>query len=343
MPTRAIATSLVAQFASFLEAVPDASILLSSSGTIMSINSLAVALFGYDREALLGQGVDLLLPAAARAAHVQHRAAYASNPRTRIMGAGMELAGCRADGSEFAAEVSLATFDLDGEPVVFAAIRDLTERKRVEAKVSRLEDEVLREEGKVSRLEDEVVREEGLRKGEQKRADWAEKEAVLDDLTGLGNRRSWKVSLDQEEARCVRYGRTASVLFIDLDDLKQINDAHGHPAGDALLRRAAEVISAVAREGDFIARIGGDEFTILAINAADSEAMSLSDRLHNSLREAGIEASSGYAVRSLEEGLRGAWRIADQRMYAMKAAKKVAQEESGDRRGAPLPVGTPTP
>jgi len=295
----------------------------------MSINSLAVALFGYDREALLGQGVDLLLPAAARAAHVQHRAAYASNPRTRIMGAGMELAGCRADGSEFAAEVSLATFDLDGEPVVFAAIRDLTERKRVEAKVSRLEDEVLREEG--------------LRKGEQKRADWAEKEAVLDDLTGLGNRRSWKVSLDQEEARCVRYGRTASVLFIDLDDLKQINDAHGHPAGDALLRRAAEVISAVAREGDFIARIGGDEFTILAINAADSEAMSLSDRLHNSLREAGIEASSGYAVRSLEEGLRGAWRIADQRMYAMKAAKKVAQEESGDRRGAPLPVGTPTP
>jgi diguanylate cyclase (GGDEF)-like protein/PAS domain S-box-containing protein len=329
MPTRAIATSLVAQFASFLEAVPDASILLSSSGTIMSINSLAVALFGYDREALLGQGVDLLLPAAARAAHVQHRAAYASNPRTRIMGAGMELAGRRADGSEFAAEVSLATFDLDGEPVVFAAIRDLTERKRVEAKVSRLEDEVLREEG--------------LRKGEQKRADWAEKEAVLDDLTGLGNRRSWKVSLDQEEARCVRYGRTASVLFIDLDDLKQINDAHGHPAGDALLRRAAEVISAVAREGDFIARIGGDEFTILAINAADSEAMSLSDRLHNSLREAGIEASSGYAVRSLEEGLRGAWRIADQRMYAMKAAKKVAQEESGDRRGAPLPVGTPTP
>jgi diguanylate cyclase (GGDEF)-like protein/PAS domain S-box-containing protein len=329
MPTRAIATPLVAQFASFLEAVPDASILVNSSGTIMSINSLAVALFGYDREALLGQGVDLLLSAAARAAHVQHRAAYASNPRTRIMGAGMELAGRRADGSEFAAEVSLATFDLDGEPVVFAAIRDLTERKRVEAKVSRLEDEVLREEG--------------LRKGEQKRADWAEKEAVLDDLTGLGNRRSWKVSLDQEEARCVRYGRTASVLFIDLDDLKQINDAHGHPAGDALLRRAAEVISAVAREGDFIARIGGDEFTILAINAADSEAMSLSDRLHNSLREAGIEASSGYAVRSLEEGLRGAWRIADQRMYAMKAAKKVAQEESGDRRGAPLPVGTPTP
>ena len=329
MPTRAIAAPLVAQFASFLEAVPDASILVSSSGTIMSINSLAVALFGYDREALLGQGVDLLLPAAARAAHVQHRAAYASNPRTRIMGAGMELAGRRADGSEFAAEVSLATFDLDGEPVVFAAIRDLTERKRVEAKVSRLEDEVLREEG--------------LRKGEQKRADWAEKEAVLDDLTGLGNRRSWKVSLDQEEARCVRYGRTASVLFIDLDDLKQINDAHGHPAGDALLRRAAEVISAVAREGDFISRIGGDEFTILAINAADSEAMSLSDRLHNSLREAGIEASSGYAVRSLEGGLRGAWRTADQRMYAMKAAKKVAQEESGDRRGAPPPVGTPTP
>jgi diguanylate cyclase (GGDEF)-like protein/PAS domain S-box-containing protein len=329
MPTRAIATPLVAQFASFLEAVPDASILVSSSGTIMSINSLAVALFGYDREALLGQGVDLLLPAAARAAHVQHRAAYASDPRTRIMGSGMELAGCRADGSEFAAEVSLATFDLDGEPVVFAAIRDLTERKRVEAKVSRLEDEVLREEG--------------LRKGEQKRADWAEKEAVLDDLTGLGNRRSWKVSLDQEEARCVRYGRTASVLFIDLDDLKQVNDTHGHPAGDVLLRRAAEVMSAVAREGDFIARIGGDEFTILAINAADSEAMSLSDRLHNSLREAGIEASSGYAVRSLEGGLRGAWRIADQRMYAMKAAKKVAQEESGDRRGAPPPVGTPTP
>jgi PAS domain S-box-containing protein len=122
-----------ALFATFLEAVPDAIIGVVADGGIVMVNAKAEALFGYTRDDLVGQPLELLVPDSIRD-HSQLRVAYFQAPVPRPMGLGMELSGRRRDGSEFPAEVSLAWIELDGRLLVIAAVRDITERKRAEAK-----------------------------------------------------------------------------------------------------------------------------------------------------------------------------------------------------------------
>ena len=122
-----------ALFATFLEAVPDAIIGVVADGGIVMVNAKAEALFGYTRDDLVGQPLELLVPDSIRD-HAQLRVAYFQAPVPRPMGLGMELSGRRRDGSEFPAEVSLAWIELDGRLLVIAAVRDITERKRAEAK-----------------------------------------------------------------------------------------------------------------------------------------------------------------------------------------------------------------
>ena len=97
------------------------------------------------------------------------------------------------------------------------------------------------------------------------KADLAEMEqhAYHDVLTGLSNRRYFIESLDNRIARCQRYGDNCALLFLDVDNLKRVNDAHGHAAGDALLVRLAEILKDHTRTSDVVARIGGDEFGLL--------------------------------------------------------------------------------
>lgn len=102
---------------------------------------------------------------------------------------------------------------------------------------------------------------------EARRVERAEVEALSDGLTGLFNRRGWTRLLGGEEARCRRYGHSAGGIVVDLDNLKWVNDSAGHFAGDELLARAASVMTAVKRSPDVVARVGGDEFTLLAVDA----------------------------------------------------------------------------
>jgi hypothetical protein len=122
-----------ALFAAFVEAVPDAIVGVVANGTILVVNSQAEKLFGYDRDDLIGQQLEILVPSSVRD-HSQLRSQYFQDPVPRPMALGMELSGMRRDGSEFPAEISLAAIDLDGRLVVIAAVRDITERKRAEAK-----------------------------------------------------------------------------------------------------------------------------------------------------------------------------------------------------------------
>ena len=120
-------------FATFLEAVPDAIIGVVANGSILIVNAKAQALFGYGRDELVGQPLELLVPDSFHD-HSQLRATYFQSPVPRAMGLGMELSGRRRNGSEFPAEISLAQMELDARLVVIAAVRDITERKRAEAK-----------------------------------------------------------------------------------------------------------------------------------------------------------------------------------------------------------------
>ncbi|MGC3998397.1 MAG: ATP-binding protein [Anaeromyxobacter sp.] len=116
-----------------LEAMPDALVIADEAGTILYVNESGEALFGYPRERLLGRPVEVLLPARFRAMHQVHRSGYQGAPRRRPMGLGLELSGLRQDGSEFPAEISLAPLRVDGRPCTVAAVRDVTERRKVEA------------------------------------------------------------------------------------------------------------------------------------------------------------------------------------------------------------------
>jgi PAS domain S-box-containing protein len=117
---------------SLLESVPDAMIVADEAGTIVHVNGGAERLFVWSREDLVGQPVEILLPARFRPVHQLHRAAYHAAPRTRPMGLGLDLSGLRKDGAEFSAEISLAPVLVDGRPCVMAAVRDVTERKLIE-------------------------------------------------------------------------------------------------------------------------------------------------------------------------------------------------------------------
>jgi len=156
----------------------------------------------------------------------------------------------------------------------------------------------------------------------QGRFERAELDSLTDPLTGVGNRRAWDRLLDAEEARCRRYGSPASLVAIDLDELKQVNDADGHLAGDRLLCRAAEVIGSTKRATDVVARLGGDEFGVLAVECDEGAASVLAERIRAALEAAGVRASVGHATRRPSAGLRHAWGEADSRMYARKRRRR---------------------
>ncbi len=122
-------------FRTLLESAPDAMLIVDNAGHIVLVNGQSEQMFGYDRQELLGQTVDSLLPERLRATHAGHRAAFAQEPRLRRMGVGLELIAQRKDGSEFAVEISLSPLETPDGMLVSSVIRDVTERKEMEQQI----------------------------------------------------------------------------------------------------------------------------------------------------------------------------------------------------------------
>ncbi len=169
----------------------------------------------------------------------------------------------------------------DGESI-YAAARDITERKHLEGKLEALASE--------------------------------------DTLTGIGNRRAWEDRCIVELRRAARTGEPLSIAMLDLDRLKAVNDRHGHAAGDRLLRATAAAGSAAVRETDIIARLGGDEFGLLLPNCTSAGAEDVLARMRR-LMPTGDTFSAGVATWDGAEPLADVASRADAALYTAKRAR----------------------
>lgn len=164
---------------------------------------------------------------------------------------------------------------------VYASARDITERKKLEQKLESLASE--------------------------------------DKLTGIANRRAWEERFIVELRRAARSGEPLQVAMVDLDDLKAMNDAQGHAAGDRLLRASAAAWTSAVRETDFVARLGGDEFGVLLPNCTEAGAEEVAERMCQAMPD-GSSCSIGVAQWDGAEFPAETLARADDALYAAKAA-----------------------
>jgi PAS domain S-box-containing protein len=132
-----------AKFRNLLESAPDAMVIVDNGGRIVLINAQTERLFGYGREELLGQSVEMLMPGRYREKHSGHRNGYFQKPLTRPMGISLELHGLRKDGVEFPVQISLSPLETDKETMVSSSIRDTTDQKKRELAMRQLSGRLL--------------------------------------------------------------------------------------------------------------------------------------------------------------------------------------------------------
>jgi two-component system, cell cycle sensor histidine kinase and response regulator CckA len=152
---RSVAETILS--ASILEAIPDAVAAVNQQGVIIQVNSQTEALFGYTRDELIGQRVEMLVPDRQRPQHHQHREHFHQQPKIRRMGSGLDLCGRRRDGSEFPVEISLSPIATGDGTMVLSVIRDISDRKRIEEELRRANEELDRRRSRELRQSQDLL------------------------------------------------------------------------------------------------------------------------------------------------------------------------------------------
>lgn len=162
-------------------------------------------------------------------------------------------------------------------------------------------------------------------------------EADRDYLTGLMNRRRFRLALGQEVERWRRYQTHCSLLLIDVDFLKKINDAHGHSAGDRAIRHVAECLKGMSRDNDTAARMGGEEFALLLANTDEKNALIAAERLRNIVESKPVEGVGTVTV-SLGVASCPSQALSERALYAASDAALYRAKEGGRNRAVVAPA-----
>jgi len=248
----------------------DAYIAMDSDGLVTAWNAAAERTFGWRRDEAVGRQVaELIIPPDMRERHRDGVERFHDTRQGPMIGPRIEVIAMHRDGAEIPVELSISVVDEpDGDYSFHGFVRDITERRLHEAQQA-----------------------ESL--------EAAKASARMDPLTSLPNRRGWDESLTRELSRARREKTPLCVSVLDLDHFKDFNDAHGHQAGDRLLRGAASAWKLALRQSDMIARYGGEEFAVLLPVCGLDEAMTVIERLREVTPEdetvsAGVAEWNGY-------------------------------------------------
>tara|TARA_R110002051_G_C8766001_1_gene502615 strand:+ start:4929 stop:8222 length:3294 start_codon:yes stop_codon:yes gene_type:complete len=285
------------QMQAIVDNMLDGVISLDARGIVQTFNLAAEHIFGYSSEEMVGRNVNLLMSSPHREQHDTYLANYVGTGIGNVIGRNRELEGLHKDGTVFPIELGLAEVQKLGEISFIGIVRDITQRKKGEDEIRQL--------------------------------------AFYDALTGLPNRRLLLDRLQRVIANCARQRRYAALLFLDMDNFKNLNDSAGHNKGDLLLCHIARRLVHCVREGDTVSRLGGDEFVVVfedlssdeqvAANQAEVAAEKITAELRRGFDLDGLVYNSSASIGvtmfndarcSLEDLLKQA----DLAMYKAKAA-----------------------
>ncbi len=255
------------------EFTPDALLVVDAAGRITLANAQAEKLFGYCREDLIGQPVELLVPSRYADRHAAHRTRFLAEPHCRQMGSGLELSVQRRDGSELPVDIMLSPMELGAARLTLCIVRDITERKAAA-------DQLRQQTEELQRLHAAL-----------------KEQASRDSLTGLLNRRAFHELASQMLKTAHRRKESVALFMLDLDHFKQINDRYGHAEGDHVLKRVGDTLLATARENDIVARYGGEEFVMALLGVDEAESVIAAERVR--LAIAGISDTRQHVSTSI--------------------------------------------
>ena len=165
-------------------------------------------------------------------------------------------------------------------------------------------------------------------------------EADRDYLTGLANRRRFRTALGQELERWRRYRVACSLLLVDIDFLKRVNDTHGHSAGDAVIRHVAAALTEHSRDNDTAARLGGEEFALLLAGATEASALSAAERLREAVWSHEVGGVGRITV-SIGVASCPAQAASERTLYAASDAALYRAKGEGRNRSALAPALNP--
>jgi diguanylate cyclase (GGDEF)-like protein/PAS domain S-box-containing protein len=274
-----------------LNALPAAIVVIEADGTIVFANRACEPVLGFAPQDLLGTSLDQLMPETERTMHRADRLAIMEHPAARMFGTGIDtFFAINHKGYPLPVEMTVSPLTLSGRILLIVSITDITARKEGERQLERL--------------------------------------ALTDALTGLANRVLWYDRCVQAIERA-RRGTAISVLFLDLDLFRRINNTYGHETGDRVLVEIGQRIMHAVRRIDTVSRFGGDEFVVLLDGADKQETANVAIRIRESIEMPlrlepsvlHVRASIGVATWDGARGLpapQDLLRLADRCLYRAK-------------------------